>query len=61
MLKNNYGIDSVNASPLHSSPNAQVERFYSTLAEMDKCLKLDKKINDTIELILKATVEYEKT
>jgi len=61
MLKNNYGIDIVNAPLLHSVSNGQIERFHSTLAEIARCLKLDKKTNDTVELILRATVEYNKT
>nr|ABI48306.1 pol protein [Drosophila melanogaster] len=61
MLKNSFGIDIVNAPPLHSSSNGQVERFHSTLAEIARCLKLDKKTNDTVELILRATIEYNKT
>jgi len=56
-----FDIDIVNAPPLHSSSNGQVERFHSTLAEIARCLKLDKKTNDTVELILRATVEYNKT
>lgn len=37
------------------------ERFHSTLAEIARCLKLEKNTNDTVELILRATVEYNKT
>lgn len=37
------------------------ERFHSTLAEIARCLKLEKKTNDTVELILRAAVEYNKT
>jgi len=61
LLKNSYHIDIVNAAPLHSSSNGQVERFHSTLSEIARCLKLDKKISDTTELILRATIEYNKT
>nr|AAA28600.1 reverse transcriptase endonuclease [Drosophila virilis] len=60
MLRNVYGICIVNAAPLHSTSNGQVERFHSTLTEIARCLKLDKKISDTTELILKATIEYNK-
>jgi len=61
MLKNQYNIDIVNAPPLHSSSNGQVERFHSTLVEIARVLKIDKKIEDTVELILRATVEYNKS
>jgi len=61
MLRNTYGIDVVNAPPLHCSSKGQVERFHSTMAEIARCLKLDKKVNDTVELILRATVEYNRT
>jgi len=49
-LKNQYNIDIVNA---HSSSHGQVERFHSTLT--------DQKVDDTVELIMRATVEYNKT
>lgn len=61
LLKNHFGIDIVNAPPLHSSSNGQVERFHSTLAELARCMKLDRRINDTIELIMLATAEYNKS
>lgn len=55
LLKNNYNIDVDNAPPLHSSSNGQVERFHSILAAIARCLKMDKKINETVQLILRAT------
>lgn len=61
LLKNNYNINVENAPPLHSSSNGQVERFHSTLSEIARWLKMDKKINETVELILRATGEYNKT
>jgi len=61
LLKNQYSIDVVNAPPLHSSSNGQVERFHSTLAEIARCLKIDKKIEDTVELILRSTIEYNRS
>ena len=60
-LLHSYGITIANAPPLHSSSNGQVERFHSTLSEIARCFKIDKNIEDTVELILKATVEYNKT
>jgi len=38
-----------------------VERFHSTLAEIARCLKIERGIKDTVELILLATIEYNKT
>ncbi|KAH8340342.1 hypothetical protein KR074_002460 [Drosophila pseudoananassae] len=61
LLRNQYSIDVVNAPPLHSSSNGQVERFHSTLAEIARCLKIDKKIEDTVELILRSTIEYNRS
>ena len=60
-LLHSYDITIANAPPLHSSSNGQVERFHSTLSEIARCFKIDKNIEDTVELILKATVEYNKT
>jgi len=57
LLKNQYSIDIVNAPPLHSSSNGQVERFHSTLTEIARCIKIDKQISDTVELVMRATVE----
>ena len=51
----------VNAPPLHSTSNGQVERFHSTLSEIARCLKIDRDISDTVELILQANVEYNRT
>ncbi|KAH8338725.1 hypothetical protein KR074_003729 [Drosophila pseudoananassae] len=61
LLRNQYSIDVVNAPPLHSSSNGQVERFHSTLAEIARCLKIDRKIEDTVELILRSTIEYNRS
>jgi len=60
-LLNNYGVHIVNAPPLHSTSNGQVERFHSTLAELARCLKLERNISDSVEVILLATIEYNKT
>jgi len=61
LLKNQYSIDIVNAPPLHSSSNGQVERFQRTLTEIARYIKIDKQISDTVELVMRATVEYNKT
>jgi len=41
----------VNAPPLYSLSNGQVERFHSALAEIARCLKLDKKTNIKARLV----------
>ncbi|KAH8327545.1 hypothetical protein KR074_008457 [Drosophila pseudoananassae] len=61
MLENHFGVSISNAPPLHSVSNGQVERFHSTLVELARCLKIDKGISDTIELILLATTRYNKS
>jgi len=61
MLENHFGISISNAPPLHSVSNGQVERFHSTLVELARCLKIDKGISDTVELILLATARYNKS
>jgi len=61
LLKNQYSIVIVDAPPLHSSSNGQAERFYSTLTEIARCIKIEKQISDTVELVMRATVEYNKT
>jgi len=61
MLENHFGVSISNAPPLHSVSNGQVERFHSTLVELARCLKIDKGINDTVELILLATARYNKS
>jgi len=60
MLENHFGVSVSNAPPLHSVSNGQVERFHSTLVELARCLKIDKGISDTVELILLATTKYNK-
>lgn len=47
LLKNQIDIYVVNAPPLHSTSNGQVERFHSTLLEIARCLKLQRQIKDT--------------
>jgi len=61
LLSNQFDIQIVNAPPHHSTSNGQVERFHSTLAEIARCLKIERGIKDTVELILLATIEYNKT
>lgn len=61
ILKNNFDIDIANAPPLHSTSNGQVERFHSTLLEISRCLKIDKNLDDIEEIILLATIEYNKS
>jgi len=61
MLENHFGVSVSNAPPLHSVSNGQVERFHSTLVELARCLKIDKGISDTVELILLAKTKYNKS
>lgn len=60
-LLSRYRITVVNSAPQHSLSNGQVERFHSTLQELARCLKEERQISDTAELILLATLEYNKT
>ena len=60
-LLNNSNINIVNSPPLHSTSNGQVERFHSTMGEIARCLKLERQIMDTTELIMQATLEYNRT
>jgi len=61
MLDNHFGVSITNAPPLHSVSNGQVERFHSTLLELARCLKIDKGMSDTVEIILLATTKYNKS
>ena len=60
-LLNRYGIQLSSCPPFHSSSNGQVERFHSTLIEIARCLKEERSIVSTVELILAAAIEYNKT
>lgn len=60
-LKNHFDIDIANAPPLHSTSNGQVERFHNTLMEISRCLKLDKNLDDIEEIVLLATIEYNRS
>ncbi|GBP98456.1 Retrovirus-related Pol polyprotein from transposon gypsy [Eumeta japonica] len=61
MLRNQFCVEVANAPPLHSTSNGQVERFHSTLTEIARCLKLERNIDSTIELIMLATAKYNRT
>lgn len=56
-----YDILISTCPPFHSTSNGQVERFHSTLIELSRCIKEDRNISDTIELIMAATIEYNRT
>lgn len=58
LVKNGYDIDILNAPPLHSCSIGQIERFYCTLADIATSLRTDKMSDDTVALILRATVAY---
>ncbi|OIC87906.1 hypothetical protein A7M48_20565 [Acinetobacter baumannii] len=51
LLLNRFNVTVENAPPLHSTSNGQVER----------CLKLERGLDDTVNLILQAAIEYNKT
>lgn len=61
LLLNRFNVTVENAPPLHSTSNGQVERFHSTLVEIARCLKLERGLDDTVNLILQAAIEYNKT
>ena len=56
-----FDVNIVNGPPLHSKSNGQVERLHSTLGKIARCLKLENQIIDTNDLILQATVEYNRS
>ena len=60
-VMNRFNISLSNSPPFHTSSNGQVERFHSTLSELSRCLKVQRQISDTTELLLLATVEYNRT
>lgn len=60
-LLSRFNIEISSCAPQHSTSNGQVERFHSTLAEIARCLKEERQIVDTTELLLLATIEYNKT
>lgn len=51
----------MNAPPLQSCSNGQVERFQGTLADIARAFKLEKIFNDTVELILRATAGHNRS
>jgi len=61
ILTGNFEISIANSPPLHSTSNGTVERFHSTLAEIARSLKIDRKLDDTIDIVLLETIEYNKT
>lgn len=61
MLTNQLSTEVANAPLLHNLSNDQVERFQSTLTEITWCLKLYRKIDSTIGLIMLATFNHNRT
>jgi len=61
MLGNNFGIVILNAPPLHSLSNGQVERFHGTLGDIARSFKLETQVEDTVENILLATIKYNRS
>lgn len=60
-LKNNFDAVIFAVPPLHSSTNGQVERFHSTLTEIARCIRLEQSSIDTVELVLMATLKYNRS
>lgn len=56
-----FRIQLSNSAPLHSSSNGQVERFHSTLIEIGRCLKAERRISDTVDIFLLANIEYNRS
>jgi len=61
LVKSNFGSDIHATPPLHSSSNGQVERFHGTLTEIARCLKAENISTDTVELVLLATLRYNRS
>jgi len=61
LLSNQYDVQVVNAPSLHSTSNGQVERFHSTLGDIARCLTSQRKITETVEAVLQATIEFNRT
>jgi len=61
ILENRYGIQVSNAPPLHITSNGRVDKFHRTLGEITRCIKIDQNITETSDLILFATIEYNRT
>ena len=60
-LVSRYGATISSCPPDHSQSNGQVERFHSTLAEMARCLKEERSIDDVVELLYTTAIEYNRT
>jgi ribonuclease HI len=60
-LVGRFNVNISNTPPEHSTSNGQVERFHGTLAEIGRCLKEERMLSDTIEILLLATIEYNRT
>lgn len=60
-LLDRFNIEISSCPPNHSSSNGQIERFHSTLVEMARCLKEERHLTETTEILLLATIEYNKT
>jgi len=61
MLCNNFGLSITNAPPLHGTSNGQVEPLNSTLFELTRCIKINKGISVTVETVMLATTQYNKS
>jgi len=61
LLKNHFNAKVFAIPAAHSSSNGQVERFHSTLAEISRCIKMENEVIDTEELIMLATIKYNRS
>lgn len=61
LLRTHFQVNHYKVPPFHSSSNGQVERFHSTLAEIARCLALEYRIADTVEIFLLACDKYNRS
>lgn len=60
-LLEQFNIQVSHCPPMHSTSNGQVERFHSTLIEISRCIKKERSLSDTVEVILQSVIEYNKS
>ena len=61
LLKNEFEVNMANAPPFTALQKWNVERLHSTQAEIARCLKLKGKADNTVDLMLLATVKYNRS
>lgn len=60
-LLEQFNIQISHCPPLHSMSNGQVERFHSTLIEISRCIKKERCLSDTVEIVLQSVIEYNQS